>query len=540
MQQLWLLPLCLIALLLQLAPLYLFCLTLFPARSSAFVLGATLVCIALFGYLSFWLYWLSPHLGYASSTVVPLVALAMSRWRHVKERVRDPLLVTPIGLWIAVTLFYCAIAYGLREPWPQPWAGYIAIRFLPLLPNDNTIPMVFADRLLTGSDPRHLVGDWLSSDRPPLQAGLALMQGAAWRHYRLFELHYQLAGVFMQAMFVPVAWLLLTVWGSPRRLRALVVLLVASSGFCLVNGTYVWPKLLAGALTLLPTVFVIENPRSRLANLFAAAAMALGLLAHMGSVFFALPWCVWYLSRAGRPSWRSAAMAAALGAALLAPWLGYQKVYEPPGDRLAKWHLANSIGIDSRGVLSTVADGYRAVGLGGALELKRQNLAFMVSERHLRIALRLTEDNALLERTADFFIVWRIFNVLLLGIPIIVWRSFRRRQRPAVVLLVPCYLVFAVLEFGGEHSSTSIEVGPYGLFLLTAITLLDALTERARWLLMVAIPYLAWFYFIWIWSARKGAEWSARGAILTLLTGWAAYAIARRDVAISGQQLDRA
>ncbi|WP_225852883.1 hypothetical protein, partial [Haemophilus parainfluenzae] len=51
-------------------------------------------------------------------------------------------------------------------------------RFLPggSLPPDNILPYLFAERLYHGIDPRPLLGEWQSSDRPPLQAGLLLLQ----------------------------------------------------------------------------------------------------------------------------------------------------------------------------------------------------------------------------------------------------------------------------------------------------------------------------------------------------------------------------
>lgn len=46
------------------------------------------------------------------------------------------------------------------------------------LPVDSWLPLIFADMLLSGEVRRPMEGDWLSSDRPPLQAGLQLLLNA--------------------------------------------------------------------------------------------------------------------------------------------------------------------------------------------------------------------------------------------------------------------------------------------------------------------------------------------------------------------------
>ena len=44
---------------------------------------------------------------------------------------------------------------------------------------------------------------------------------------------------------------------------------------------------------------------------------------------------------------------------VLLPWVLYQKVYDPPGNRLLKWHIAGVIDVDSRGFLEALYQSYK-------------------------------------------------------------------------------------------------------------------------------------------------------------------------------------
>ena len=102
----------------------------------------------------------------------------------------------------------------------------------------------------------------------------------------------------------------------------------------------------------------------RAAALFAALC-ALAMLAHGASAFALIPLLVVAAVR-GVPSRRWLGIAALVGVALLAPWSAYQRFADPPGNRLIKWQIGGSLEIDDRGLLETIVDGYREVGLDGA------------------------------------------------------------------------------------------------------------------------------------------------------------------------------
>ena len=64
-----------------------------------------------------------------------------------------------------------------------------------------------------------LVGNWLSSDRPPLQTGFALLLWPLW-HAGGRQLGYQLLATGLEACWLPALWVLLRVRGvRPAGLR---------------------------------------------------------------------------------------------------------------------------------------------------------------------------------------------------------------------------------------------------------------------------------------------------------------------------------
>ena len=78
-----------------------------------------------------------------------------------------------------------------------------------------------------------------------------------------------------------------------------------------------------------------------------------------------------------RTRWSAWLVAAAVFAVLMLPWLAYQRFYEPPGNRLVKWHIGGVIPPDARSVSEALRDSYRELGGTKAWEARRQNFAML-------------------------------------------------------------------------------------------------------------------------------------------------------------------
>ncbi|MGA7937434.1 MAG: hypothetical protein WCA35_28040, partial [Kovacikia sp.] len=206
---------------------------------------------ALIAYLTFWGYVLNKYLGISLSILILLAGIYFLTSRKLKLRLGFKLnkdIIFPISITFLVGLFYLLFLsiFNSYEPSPETLVRSI---FFHGFPNDNSLPRLFAEKLYAGRDPRDLGAGWLSSDRPPLQAGLTLVQ----RPIMVFGakyLHYQILATIAQCSWVASVWALgRTLKFSGRRIGLLLAFCIFS-GFFLFNSLFVWPKLLAAAFTI--------------------------------------------------------------------------------------------------------------------------------------------------------------------------------------------------------------------------------------------------------------------------------------------------
>src|SRR5262249_41665637 len=160
---------------------------------------------------------------------------------------------------------------------------------------------------------------------------------------------YQVTGIVASTLWtLPLGVLL--VRALPReRDRMLATLLVGTMGFVVFNSTYVWPKMLAGALGLWAYLAVLEARRGPpgLARILYAAAGALAGVAMMshGGVVFGL--AVFVLTAMWPLGWSQVGRLVTLSVAalvIIVPWLLWQRFEDPPGTALVKFALAGTWG----------------------------------------------------------------------------------------------------------------------------------------------------------------------------------------------------
>lgn len=439
---------------------------------------------------SFWAFYASLLAGRTYMYLVPLGSLlaivACLRGGRI-ERALLRELATPLALWALGSVFLTYLGF-LHGGGGAP-LDMAALRFSGgQLPPDNVIPGWFADWFFHHSHhgtPTLFPGEWLFSDRPPLQVGYLLAEhGFGWSGNGMRE---QVIGVIVQQLWILGLWALLLAARVRRRARALVVIAVMLSNLVIVHGFYVWPKLLPAAFLLAAAALLLgpgwgELRRDRRAGLLFGALVSLALLGHGASVFGLVPLAVFALA-AGLPGrrWLAAALAAGL---LLVPWTAYQHFADPPGNRLSKWMLAGVEPIDERGTLETIADSYREAGVGGTLEHKWHNVGTIVGdppawERFENGVSDLGGGNwegaATEFRWLFFFSLVPSLGLLLLGPAAMALARLRGRRRdgPAWRLAVLCWwavlwgcVAWALLMFGTSQASASIHVGTLAIPLL--------------------------------------------------------------------------
>lgn len=95
-------------------------------------------------------------------------------WRSLAPLAEPP---AYMGLLALLVLAWGLAAGGIDQP-----ERVSASRFSHDLPPDNILPLAFANALRTGHVASPFFGDWLSSDRPPLQVGFCLLLGLPTGH----------------------------------------------------------------------------------------------------------------------------------------------------------------------------------------------------------------------------------------------------------------------------------------------------------------------------------------------------------------------
>ncbi len=353
--------------------------------------SVALLALGLTGYGAFWMYFLNHAAGvfYSYATLgascAALVYVTVSKSRRSRLLCLKPLIL-PAALVVFATIFI--VSLGLLRGGQYAALDLAPTRFGPPdLVGDHLLPKILADGVFSGHIPRPIMADWLSSDRPPLQAA-----NVVWTYpwtslagrLSYTELAYLGMSVFLQCSFLAGLWAFLTAGKIGRRPLAIVVCLF--SGFTFLHGFYTWPKLYPVAYLLVVAAYLLTERYHqvrdrRVTGALVGVALALAMLGHGGSFFaiLGLACSLLFLRRCPSPRFLLAMTAAAL--LTYAPWVLYQKFYDPPGDRLVKFHLA---GVQEPhpevGLANLMISSYKKAGLHKVIEYKTSNFLFLIGD----------------------------------------------------------------------------------------------------------------------------------------------------------------
>jgi len=438
------------------------------------------------GILGFWSYYADPLVGESFSYFVLFGSILLACWslygghldRGLLRRLGTPLVLW--GLGSAFLVFLGFVHGGVDSP-----LATAASRFSHTLPTDNQIPIFYAEWFSEhGHDgvPPVFPGEWHFSDRPPLQAGYALSQRAF--GWDAKGLNYQVLGVVLQQLWIVGLWALLVAARVGRVTRALTMVAVLVSNLAIVNGFFVWPKMLPAAM-LLAVAALVMTPlwpslrRHLWAAGLIAALCALAMLGHGSSVFGIVPLALIAAYR-GLPDWRWLGVGLATGIALMGSWSAFQKYDDPPGNRLTKWTLASVVEIDARGTSEAIVDAYGEAGLDGTLDNKALNFETMIGATPIRdtfdIVFASTSPGEAVRAVRGLFFFYLLPSMgLLLFAPAVMLAARLRGWRDGAEwrLALTCFSAFAIgavawglLLFGGVNDRTVLHVCSYLLPLL--------------------------------------------------------------------------
>lgn len=433
----------------------------------------------------------------ASTTVVNLLVWGASfagLLACVFTRSWNPDAAISAGLLVVSTVVLVLWAFGpvgANDMIPKA-----ATRWSHQLPVDNAIPLFFAEGLAAGVIQSPLVGDWLSSDRPPLQSSLYLLfRIPSWDHYQT----YQVLSMSFQLLAVPSSYLLLRHIGLSRRVAAMGALIALFTPLSLVNSLFVWPKMLSAAMLAIAAVIHFtpayhEHRSSGLAGAIVGATSAGAMLAHGGAAFALIGFAVAALSTKRLATLRYSAAALLVFTVLYAPWVHYQRYVDPPGDRLIKWHLAGvETAGDNRSPLTAIMDAYSGMSPSefAARQLDKMGNIFS-NPFDFYSALRIIPENRGPYRDSVFFNALPslgVFGVIAaFGFPF----AFRDREiRPLAVAVALSLMVwiFSIYDPQGaivHHSSYFIWIG-----LTLCSFAVFARLKREKTILAIAIGHAA-------------------------------------------------
>jgi hypothetical protein len=366
---------------------------------------------------------------------------------------------------------------------------------------DNVIPFVLANALSTGHVASPLIGDWLSSDRPPLQTGLYLLLTLS-----TDALPYQIVASWLQATFLLGVWGLVLSADLSSSARRLVMLACCLLPTAIVNTFFVWPKMLAvGYLMLVFALLFCFQPAEvferRLAAILIGAAAALAILSHGASFFALIAFGAIVLITGPWPLWKPAIHSLSTLVAVYAQWMVYQNVLDPPGNRLLRWLLAGVVPIDERGFVTALRDSYAMPTWHDYLQGRLENVKALIGPwpRHVRDVLALVADQgtavAANVRMPDFFNFvpsLHLFAIAalcaLLALPFLTCEQSRQRNIALhlVAAITAICTVFTVMMF--TSGSTVNHQGTYGVQVLAAIFAFMVLSLRAR---LLAVAFIA-------------------------------------------------
>ena len=262
---------------------------------------------------------------------------------------------------------------------------------------------------------------------------------------------------------------------------------VLVSDLTIVNGFFVWPKMLAAAFLLAAAALVLtplwsDVRRSVAGAGLVAALIGLSLLSHAASLFGVIPLMLWG-ARNGLPRWRWMAAGLLVGMMLLLPWSAYQQYGDPPGNRLTKWMLGGTDVVGRRGALQVIRAAYRRAGWQRTVHNKLANFSTMAGSEAVVSwgggALKdLRSGDAIKSiydvRAMSFFFLLPQLGLLLLG-PVAMAIGYRRRTRypeewsfavtAGAMFLLGC-LCWGLLMFGSEDTRAVIHTGSLAVIVL--------------------------------------------------------------------------
>ena len=337
--------------------------------------------LLIFIYLCFWVFFLSTLIGQIIVFIFfiySIIFISIKR-KFLFEYLISKEFLTPYILILIIGLIYIALIYNNNSGFNiNNNIEYNIANSWHSLPIDNAIPRMFADKLFKDQSPKNiLMGlDWTSSDRPPLQACFILFMKPLQTLLPFDNITKSyVSGIIFNLLWIPASWYFLCLFSINNRNKILLIATLSTTPFFLINSLYTWPKLGAAALTIGGMVLLFINHKiDSKTYVISTLLITLAWLSHGGILFTILPFVSYLILSKRFPSFKTCLSCLTIAIILASPWLIYQNFYDPPGNRLIKWHIAGVIDIDDRSFSQTLFDSYKSLSFTDFTNRVKSNL----------------------------------------------------------------------------------------------------------------------------------------------------------------------
>jgi len=508
-------------------------------------------CIA---YIVFWCYFLSRIAGIISShivlatSIIFLILALQQKKKEIADIIMMPDFYIPLFLTALAAIFYTALLSTLSMNLNFPTMSNF--RFLHTgYPRDNWISFFFMNRLFHGEDlTTPFAGDWYLSDRPPMLAAATLLLAPI----KLFKLsyYYQIFSTFLQSTWIMGVWFLCRRFRLQAQTRWFILGMMIFSGFFVHNSVFVWPKIMTIPLLSLAFILLIDKMNTQEGStihyssffriILGAASAAMAILSHGGAYFSLLAMGIILLIKPYRLKLRLILAGILVFSIFSTPWILFQKLYLPPGNRLIKMHLAGEGAHSYEPALKVIINAYASHTTKEIITYKVENLrtvfvsvpriiSSFVNEKYpdfedfrirkIRPPLRIQPPDTVLNnlrRNASFHTIFTlgVINILVLyaGILNLFFRTilayFKKKMSPfprnmllPLVYFFLSILVWTVLMF----RDTAVHNGSYMNIVMLFILFGTIVTAYTSKIVQYKIFFLNLLYFLVVYVFSKGA-----------------------------------
>lgn len=512
----------------------------FKVNGSIFSVSFYFVGLGSTAFAAFFLYYFNVWVGVIFSfsfCFLIFVALYRQGWPSLFNNFDRLVFLAPSFIFSALILFVGWYPSYLMTEWTVGANRWLS------LPIDNWLPKILGDQIVSGSLQSPMVGDWLSSDRGPLQTGFYLL---FYPFFKSFDSYYQVISVFLQSLvLVPIGLFFRWLIGS-KYFIFLSVLVFSLSSLAIINTSFVWPKLLATTycLLLFMLFFSVKSIDQVISEkpiylLLISCSASFSLLSHGSTIFSLLVISLFFLcfflhgKYLKDPSREDVKLSCfvqfvfklfLLFLVVMGPWLVYQKVIDPPGDRLLKWHFAGSIPVTDASFVDELSVAYAELSteewLLGRLEnirvafegaftfpLDAFNFVFSSSEADVRVEIISHSFYRL------FYSMW-IFSPLFV-LPLFCVSLIRKQDSniSKTVGKIALVLAISVASFSlwviGMFipGSTIVHQGSYFMYFgFMALSLAALHSVSARFFTMIALVQVSFSVFLYFFDFTKYSE----------------------------------